>query len=262
MTGERRLFDGARLRASLFADGGERGLFVTFRHRVKVDGALEPARPLARARAAGMAHLHIQTRLNDWYVNPETKALAAVLAPLARGFTRRQAMGFSMGGYGALRLAGALRLDEVVLVSPQVSIDPAIVPFDPRYRGSAAGFDPVDGDLRRHPAPGLRGLVLFDPARALDRRNAEMIVALHPGLDPCRLGFGGHPATRVLGEGLGIGALQARLIAGGLSRAEVVGLHRRARGTSGFYRRKLDAALRLRYEKRRGESLDATPKCP
>lgn len=243
---EARLFDGDRLRASLFAEGGEAGLFVTFRHRLDADGAFSEARPLQKARGAGLAHLYLQSRVNDWYVNPETAALAAALAPLARRYRQRLAMGFSMGGYAALRFAGALGLQRVVLISPQVSIDPARVPWDPRYRDSAGGFDPVAGDLARHPAPGLAGLVIFDPFRPLDARHARMIAALHPGLLPTRFGFGGHPATRVLGEGPGVGPLQARLIDGSLNREGALALHRRARRSSEFYRARLRQVLAAR----------------
>jgi hypothetical protein len=252
MSGEARLFDGAHLRASLFATGGESGLFVTFRHRLAEAGAFAEARPLAKARGAGMAHLFLQTRANDWFINPETSAFEAALAPLARRHARRVAMGFSMGGYGALRFAGALGLQQVVLISPQVSIDPAQVPWDPRYRADSGGFDPDQGDLGNRAVPGLRGLVIFDPFRPLDARHAARIAALFPALELTRFALGGHPATRVLGEGAGVGPLQARLIDGGLDRAGALALHRRARRGSPLYRSKLTQMLSARAVRARG----------
>jgi hypothetical protein len=249
---ERRLFDGAQLRASLFAEGGESGLFVSFRHRLDQAGAFAEARPLAKARASGVAHLFIQSRLNDWYVNPETAELEVALGSLRGRHARRVAMGFSMGGYAALRFAGALGLQQVVLVSPQVSIHPAEVPWDPRYRADAGGFAPELGDLARRAMPGLRGLVIFDPFRPLDARHAARIGALFPGLSLTRFALGGHPATRVLGEGPGVGPLQARLIDGGLSRAGALALHRRARRSSQLYLSKLAQMLSARAARGRG----------
>jgi hypothetical protein len=252
LSGEARLFDGAHLRASMFATGGESGLVVTFRHRLSEAQDFSPANPLGRARAAGMAHLYLQSRANDWFINPETRALEAALAPLARRHARRLAIGFSMGGYGALRFAGVLGFQQVLLISPQVSIDPAQVPWDPRYREDAAGFDPDLGDLARRAVPGLRGLLIFDPFRPLDARHADRIAALFPGLDRTRFALGGHPATRVLGQGAGVGPLAARLIDGGLARAEALALHRRARRSSELYRIKLAQMLSARAARGRG----------
>lgn len=247
--GEARVFDGERLRASLFASGGERALFVTFRQWLKVPGAFGEARPVRQARAAGHAHLHIQARLNDWYVNAETHALEAALAPVTARYSVRRAMGFSMGGFGALRLAPVLGLGEVILVSPQLSVDPGLVPWDPRYRMEAAGFDPVLGRLAPLPAGSLSGCLLFDPSRPLDRRNAEGIAAMFPAIALCRLGFGGHPATQVLREGAGIGALTGLLLNGALSRPAVLALHRKARAGSENYARWRARALDARGQR-------------
>lgn len=249
---ERRLFDGSHLRASLFADGGESGLFVTFRHRLSEDGTFAEARPLAKARGAGMAHLFVQSRANDWFINPETPDLEAALEPLARRHVRRVAMGFSMGGYGALRFARVLGLQQVALISPQVSIDPGQVPWDPRYRADSQGFNPDLGDLARRAAPGLKGVLIYDPFRPLDARHAARIAALFPALHLTRYALGGHPATRVLGEGAGVGPLQARLIDGGLTRAGALALHRRARRGSQLYRTKLAQMLSARAGRGRG----------
>lgn len=45
-----RLIDGDRLRATLFAEGGETGLYLTFRHRLNAAGTFSAARPAERAR--------------------------------------------------------------------------------------------------------------------------------------------------------------------------------------------------------------------
>lgn len=255
------LFDGDRLRASLFAQGGESALYVTFSHRVNEPGAFAPARPVQRALAAGFAHLFIQTRLNDWFINPETAALEAALARLAPGIARRLGIGFSMGGFAALRFAAVLQLDRVTVISPQVSIDPARVPWDLRYRAEAAGFDPVAGDLAGHPAPGLGGAILADPARPLDLAHGRIIAGLFPGLALCRLAFGGHPAAQVLNGVAGVGRLHGLILSGRDSPARVLALHRGARRDSDLYRGRLEAALAARAAARqnRAPALDARP---
>ncbi|MES2145599.1 MAG: alpha/beta hydrolase [Pseudomonadota bacterium] len=227
------LFDGDLLRASVFRAGRSNGaLIVTFRHRVADAGDFYSPKPRQRFLDAGWTHLHIQSRCNDWFVNAETSDLCAVLADLAAGFTHRAGIGFSMGGYGVLRFSAALALDEVVAISPQVSIAPSVVPHDPRFRDDAAGFDPSLGDLAIHARRGLRGAVIFDPFRALDRMNADMIGALLPDLALCRYGFGGHPAMAVLRETVGFGPLMSLVLHRKLTPQAVLALHRDNRAAS------------------------------
>jgi hypothetical protein len=236
-TGSEVLFDGACLRATLFQPAGapNGGLFVTFGHFRDDQSGFEPARPVAHALRGGWASLRLQTRRNDWFINRDTLALCDRLMRLAAGFDHRAALGFSMGGYAAMRFSVPLALDHAVLVSPQFSIDPGRVPFDPRYRAEAAGFDPELGDVDTHGPANLTGLVLFDPFQTLDRRHAAMISARFPGLLPCRLGFAGHPATRVLREAGLFGAFRGQLLDSAATRASVTGLHRRARALSPAY---------------------------
>ena len=113
-----RVFDGALLRADLFK-GDRRRLFVSFRQRVGAPGTFEDARPVRAYTAKGYAHLHIQSRWNDWFVNAETPALEAALRALAPRYLRAVALGFSMGGYGALRFSSVLGLAQVIAVAGQ-----------------------------------------------------------------------------------------------------------------------------------------------
>ena len=243
-----RVFDGALLRADLFK-GDRRRLFVSFRQRVGAPGTFEDARPVRAYTAKGYAHLHIQSRWNDWFVNAETPALEAVLRALAPRYLRAVALGLSMGGYGALRFSGVLGLAQVIAVAPQVSIAPEVVPWDPRYRVEAGGFDAVAGDLRLHGNRDLRGVVLCDPFLGMDLRHAALAQAqaLFPRLRICRLAGGGHPPTRVLRQGGAFPALQAQLFHGGVDAAALIGTHRLARRCSPSY-----FAHMSRVAKRRG----------
>jgi hypothetical protein len=229
------VFDGQLLRARLWSPGdAARVVYVTFRQRVAEPGRFDDTGPVQHALEAGMAHLHLQSRWNDWYLNDETQALEAALAPVRARFDRAQALGYSMGGYAALRLSGALGLDRAVVISPQFTLDPARVPQDRRYV-ERQSFDAVRGDLARHARRGLAGVVVFDPFRPLDRLHAGLIRGLLADMQAAPLPFGGHPATGVIGEARGFGQLQAITMQPAPQAGDIVRLHRRLRSGSARY---------------------------
>lgn len=257
MADPERVFDGDLLRADLFNASGRR-LFVSFRQRVSVDGAFNRPNPVRSFIAQDHAHLHIQSRFNDWFVNDETAALEHCLADALRGYGRRVAMGFSMGGYAALRLSRCLDLRHVILVSPQVSIHPDVVPFDKRFRTSSGDFDLAKGDLGVHGRRQLAGTVIVDPFRALDMRNARMIQTLFPRIGLARTACSGHPASRVLRDAGQFPALQRMLFDPPVSSGAVTALHRNGRRHSAIYWTKL--AELAKQHKRAKLSNDARAK--
>ena len=242
MTAPERVFDGDLLQARLWhPDRPSTALYVTFRQWVPEPGAFDAHGCVQRALTAGLAHLHIQTRWNDWFLNRETAALETALQALRARFLTARALGFSMGGYGALRLSRALRLNQVLLVSPQVSLQ---LPGEDRYP-EAADFDPVAGDLATHARPDLTGVVAFDPFHRLDACHARQVMQILPGIQPAALVFGGHPGTAALGQAGGFRALQRQSFSARLQARAVVALHRELRGTSlRYWRERADYLLR------------------
>lgn len=232
MTAPERVFDGDLLQARLwYPDRPTTALYVTFRQWVPEPGAFDERGCVQRALTAGLAHLHIQTRWNDWFLNRETAALEAALQTVRDRFLTARALGFSMGGYGALRLSRALRLNQVLLVSPQVSL---LLPGEDRYH-EAADFDPVAGDIAAHARSDLTGVVAFDPFHRLDALHARQIIRILPGIQPAALVFGGHPGTAALGQAGGFRALQRLSLSARLQAPAVVALHRELRSTSQRY---------------------------
>lgn len=231
MTPER-VFDGDHLRAVLFRGRSER-LVVTFDYRRDGrDGFSADDHSTSFARQ-GFAQLAIKSRANDWFVNGETAALEAALAQVAGGFARVQALGFSMGGYGALRFARALRLRQAVVVSPQVS---PVANWDWRYGGEVRGWDDSLGALGS--VPGLKGLLVFDPFVREDLLHAREVLRLFPGLRPVRLGFGGHPAIRTLRGAGGLRVVQEEAGRQGARAGAILRAHRAARaGSRGWWLR-------------------------
>jgi hypothetical protein len=242
VTAAERVFDGKLLQARLWSpDRPTTALYVTFRPWEPEPGQFDDRGCVQRALTAGLAHLHLQTRWNDWFLNAETPALDAALQTVRARFMTARALGYSMGGYAALRFSKALRLNQVLLVSPQVSLR---LPEEDRYP-EAAGFDPVAGDLASHARPDLKGVVAYDPTHRLDRLHADRIMALLPGIQPAKLCFGGHPGTAALGQAGGFRALQRLSLSSRLKAREVVQLHRDLRQTSArYWRERADRLLR------------------
>ncbi|KIC12314.1 hypothetical protein RA19_03530 [Leisingera sp. ANG-M1] len=252
---ETRVFDGDKLRASLFNPGADR-LFVTFRQRVAVAGEFEDRGPVRNMTGHGYAHLHIQPRNNDWYINSETKALSRSLKALTKGYADVSAMGFSMGGYAALRFSAALHLKRLIAVSPQYTIAKGAVPHD-RRRKEAAAFDAALGDLVRYGRHDVQGVVLFDPFRKMDLNHALYIQAVFSDLQLCRLSCGGHPASQVIREGGSFWDLQTLLRDGPLTAGRVLALHRQRRRLSRTYWQKLARVARQRGRPHLGAAADS-----
>ncbi len=192
-----RLFDGERLRLTHYGRGNGRAVLTFDFHRKDRSGFGE-AGPSRNLQRLGWDQISLRSARNDWFINSETDAMERALAAACTGFETVAAIGFSMGGYGALRFAKSAGASRVIAVSPQVSIHPEHVPWDRRYHKHAAEFEPSLGALGPHAESRLEGLVLFDPFEPFDRHHVRQITDLYPRLTPLALPFGGHPASGIL----------------------------------------------------------------
>lgn len=233
------LFEGKFARAVCFNPGAAK-LFVTFDHWRRVHEDFEPVTPSGRVVKAGFAQLCILSSRNDWYLSPDLAGLRGSLAAATGAYSEVRGIGFSMGAYGALLLSKALRLQRLVLVSPQFSVFPDRPPFDPRYRREAADLLPELDDLARDIRPGLQGVILFDPAPwRNDRAHAIEIEAISPGLRPVAMPFTGHPAMAAIREAQAYGKVMDAAIHGDLTGAAFRAIHRAARVLSPHYQSRL-----------------------
>ena len=191
--------------------------------------------PRGKFATSGCACLTIESARNDWFLNRDLPALRAALAGFAEGYDRAGAIGFSMGGYGALLLARELRLADAILVSPQFSILPEKAPYETRYRREAeevlAELDEIGGANGGNP----KGAVIFDPSVAPDVQHTRRICAAYPGLVPVPMWFGGHPALGVVAKHGRYGKVLEALFSGDVRAAELLSLHKKARRKSGTY---------------------------
>lgn len=244
--GEQRVFDGTFLRANLYGDGPN-GLFVSFDHFRPDRAGFPQMLPVRTALDLGYASLVISTAANDWFLNPDLPQLRAAVAGVAARFAVVRAIGFSMGGYGALLLSKTLRLSFATLWAPQVSIRSRVAPFETRFRPEARQIDAVADQVRLNLCPDLRGTLLCDPfAHPAERRHARAIQAFAPGLDIVALPFSGHPPTNVVMRGDGYPGLLRAAISGSLTPAIVRGAQVAHRWQSEPYLRGLLAALNAR----------------
>jgi hypothetical protein len=244
--GEKRVFDGAHLRADLYGNGRE-GLFVSFDHYRPERRGFPRMAPVQTALDAGFASLVISTAANDWFLNADLPALRAALAPLADDYPVTRAIGFSMGGYGALLLSDTLRFDFATLWAPQVSIRARLAPYETRFRRETHLINGVADQLRLHVPPGLRGVILCDPfAHAAERKHARAIQAFAPNLQMAPLPFSGHPPTHVVMRGGNYRSLLTAAIAGTITAKMVRGVHVKERWGCEAYLRGLQAAFHAR----------------
>jgi hypothetical protein len=232
------VFHGDRLRAYYFPGHSGR-LMVTFDFRQTNRAGFRPPNYSTGFARMGHAQLSIRSAQNDWFINPDTPALEAAISTLAADHTRVGLLGYSMGGFGALRFARSLQADSAVLISPQSTIDRALAPWETRYPAESASFDPVLGDLRPRGHPPLRGLILIDPFVARDLAHARAIMPLFPGLSVLRLPFGGHPATGVLIDTAKVWLIQQAAAADRADPARLRAAHRAGRRQSPRYWQRL-----------------------
>ena len=225
------MFDGAHLRL-LHVDHGHKRLMVTLDFRAAGKDDFGPANPSQGFAAHGFDQLMIKTRQNDWFINSETLDMERLLGPLTARYDRVHVLGFSMGGYGAFRFAKSLKADWVVAVSPQISLDAAVVPFERRYRDEAQGFDTKIGQMPAQ--PDQKGVILFDPFVRPDLAHAKAFAKVMPQLTFQRLCFGGHPASGVLRDAGRSGVLQ-RVAMQVIPPARATKIHRKSRAASGAY---------------------------
>lgn len=144
------VFGGDLLRARLWVpDRPTTALYVTFRQWLPDPGRFSDRGPVRRALTAGLAHLHIQTRWNDWFLNPETTGLEAALKAARGRFMTARALGFSMGGYAALRFSRVLRLNQVRSSRPRFRCASPAKTAIPRPQASTPGR----ASLRPMPGP-------------------------------------------------------------------------------------------------------------
>lgn len=227
-------------------------LFATFDNFVVGKTGFSEAGASRKVIAAGYRNIVIQTADNDWYLNDELEDLLVVLRQQTC-FALAKGLGFSMGAFGALIFAEALRLKELVLVSPRFP-RPFDWPGQARINCSDALLNQSWRDrLTRAAAVAPQSLVLFDPRHFDDRMAARWLARSTANVSTLAVAFGGHPCTKYINESGNFGNLQRILLGEGDARPDIVDLKRIARGQSEAYGSRLADYLNQRKRRAAAE---------
>lgn len=182
-------------------------------------------------RGRGIDAIHVLSRDNRWYQHPElADALRAVAAATA-SYQRVIAYGSSMGGFAALRYGASCGATVGLALSPQYSVDPAIVPFDRRWAEDVARivFRGDDG------VPVLdEQYIAYDPADSHDRQHFELFARRSPTRGVPVL-HGGHPVGSYLVETGMLQPLLEEIESGGFDNLAYARELRARRRRSGHY---------------------------
>lgn len=192
----------------------------------------------------GIPAIHFISKKNHWWQTPET--VEALEALRVGGFLEGRRLtlyGSSMGGYAAMRFSRLLKPYQVIVFSPQFSIDGTKVPFEARWRNYAAKLDFSEDNMAEGIDPDTRMLVLFDPMFKPDAQHVEMFEKLRP-VERVVIPFAGHNTARLLSEIGIITSVTGSLIQGQFDYRQFARMYRRDRVTGALFWHGLAETLR------------------
>ena len=182
-------------------------------------------------RARGIDAIHVLSRENRWYQHPELMDALAAVAGATGGYPRVIAYGSSMGGFAALRYGAACGATVGLALSPQYTVDPAIVPFDRRWADDVARIlFRDDAHLPTLPAQ----YITYDPRDMQDRRHFDLFAGQSSTIG-LPISHGGHPVGSYLVETDMMRPLLDGVESGSLDPQAFVQESRRRRRRSGHY---------------------------
>ena len=155
-----------------------RVLVVTFDNLDLAMGKREDRRPwgFSFIEKQGWSMLGVMANGWTWYRDPWVSDQFDDLAASGffAGFDRVVFYGASMGGYAACAFSGAAPGADVVAISPQSTVDKALVPWETRYKTVwGADFSGKYGDAALVSGAARRVTLLYDPFEPLDAGHAN-----------------------------------------------------------------------------------------
>ena len=140
----------------------------------------------------------IMPKQKSWFPASSMAALLEHLDPILKQFKNIVGYGGSMGGYAAIKYAKALKMNRVVAMVPQYSIDPLEVE-DKRYTDF---YDAeLNADMRiqaQDIVADCEYIIVYDPYFENDKEHYLKIKPLIPQLHTLHLPYTGHDAIAVL----------------------------------------------------------------
>jgi len=140
----------------------------------------------------------VMPKQKSWFPQASMIELAKAISPILEGFKNIVGYGGSMGGYAAIKYAKALKMNRVVAMVPQYSIDPLEVE-DKRYTDF---YDAeLNADMRiqaQDIVADCEYIIVYDPYFENDKEHYLKIKPLIPQLHTLHLPYTGHDAIAVL----------------------------------------------------------------
>ena len=140
----------------------------------------------------------IMPKQKSWFPASSMAALLEHLSPILNQYKNIVGYGGSMGGYAAIKYARALKMNRVVAMVPQYSIDPTEVD-DKRYTDF---YDPeLNANMRiraQDIVENCEYIIVYDPYFEHDKEHYLKIKPLIPQLHTLHLPYTGHDAIAVL----------------------------------------------------------------
>ena len=219
----------------------DKTLVVTFDNLDIAMGKREDRRPwgFSFIEKQGWSMLGVMANGWTWYRDPWVWAEFDRLAAegFFAGFARVAFYGASMGGYAACAFAAVHPGCQVVAISPQSTLDKALVPWESRYKTAwASDFTGKYGDAAAASRAAARVSIIFDPYEPLDRAHADRFTAANVTF--LRAPLLGHRLGSSLGQ---MGILAPVILAALEGRLEAVEFYRLLRARHDFprYQREL-----------------------
>lgn len=140
----------------------------------------------------------IMPKDRSWFPASSMQAMLTAIEPYVVAFEQRIAYAGSMGGYAIIKYSKLLRLDRVVALVPQYSIDPDDI-YDPRY--NMFFHKEINHEMkvaRQDVRADCEYLIVYDPYCPEDRLHYEKLLTVLPAVHTLKLPFTGHDAIAVL----------------------------------------------------------------
>lgn len=140
----------------------------------------------------------IMPKQKSWFPASSISALMEHLSPILSQFKNIVGYGGSMGGYAAIKYARILKMNRVVAMVPQYSINPAEVD-DKRYTDFYD--ETLNADMRiqaQDIVSDCEYIIVYDPYFENDKEHYLKIKPLIPQLHTLHLPYTGHDAIAVL----------------------------------------------------------------
>lgn len=171
---------------------------VAFPHALTSHGLFEYGFGQRYFAKRGVPVIYVRCAKSRWFQNEEALEVAAAIRNRLGPDIALTTYGASMGAYGALLLSGLLRAETALAVAPQFSIDPADVPEETRWRGSAARIGGFIHDLKAMVRPEARKIVIYD-RRSPDRYQIDRM-PMDESWDVLNLPYASHQILTYLAE--------------------------------------------------------------